>query len=320
MLKLPSRYAIAMSRTPSLRLRAVVGRLIAVAALLAACTPGPTPTAPVAASPSQAGGVLPTIISSELVVGPNRVLFSFLDSSGSRPVGAPERQASVTFEGPGGEAVTTPEATFIWAIEGTSGLYVTEADFPTAGDWTATFTTSAPDSPEQTVPFGFQVKDDASVVRPGEPAPSVETPTLADVDGDVARVSSDTEPVEAFYETSVADALAADEPFVLVFATPAFCQSQVCGPTLEKVKEVAADQPDVTFINVEPYQTEFADGQLRPVLSADNLLQTVPASDAYGLITEPYVFVVGSDGIVAASFELIFTPEEMNAAIAGLGA
>jgi len=48
------------------------------------------------------------------------------------------------------------------------------------------------------------------------------------------------------------------------------------------------------------------------------VLQTVPAADAYGLVTEPYVFVVDGDGIVSASFELLFTPEEIDAALAEL--
>ena len=104
-------------------------------------------------------------------------------------------------------------------------------------------------------------------------------------------------------------------PGRFVFATPAFCQTQTCGPTLEKIKEVAADHPDTTFINVEPYETTFADGQLQPVLDENNLLKPVEASDAYGLVTEPYVFVVDGEGKVADSFELIFTAEEIAAAI-----
>jgi hypothetical protein len=64
---------------------------------------------------------------------------------------------------------------------------------------------------------------------------------------------------------------------------------------------------------------KFEDGQLQPDLSAANTLQTVPAADAFGLLTEPFIFVVDADGKVAASFELIFTSEEMDAAIEGLG-
>ena len=50
--------------------------------------------------------------------------------------------------------------------------------------------------------------------------------------------------------------LAAHEPFVLVFATPKFCKTAQCGPTLDRIKPFAARYPTVTFINVEPYKLE----------------------------------------------------------------
>ena len=314
----------------SSRIRPAVAAVIVTATLvLAACGPGtgqsPTPSGSSASPAGSAGGpsaspavgVFPLIISGEVAVGPNRVLFSFVDGAGS-PIGSPDRKVAVHFTGPGGESVDAPDGTFIWAVEDVAGIYVTKADFPVAGAWTAEFTTEAPGSPSQTVPYSFDVRAEAHVVRPGEEAPSVDTPTLADVGGDASKISTDAEPVDAFYETSVADALAAHEPFVLVFATPKFCQTATCGPTLEKVKTVAAAHPAITFINVEPYQLKLDNGQLQPVVTAQNQLQTVPATDAYGLLTEPFIFVVGGDGIVKASFELIFTPDEMNQALAGL--
>lgn len=296
------------------------GALAAVLLLVAACgSTGPTPTPAASAQPgTAAAGVIPVIISRELTVGANRVVFSFYDSTATKPAGSPDRTATVQFRGPGGEAAESDAAAFIWAIEGTSGVYVTHADFPVAGAWTAVFTTAAPGSPDETIPFSFDVLADAHVVVPGEKAPSVDTPTLADVGGDATKISTDQKPVSAFYQTSVADAIAAHEPFVLVFATPKFCQTAVCGPTLEKVKTVAAAHPRITFINVEPYQLSFVDGQLQPDLSATGQLQSVPATDAYGLLSEPFVFVVGGDGIVKASFELIFTSDEIDAALAGL--
>ena len=295
--------------------------LVAAVLLLVAACGSVVPTS--STGPSQgnsqaATGVLPSWISREVVKGPNRILFSFLDASGTKPIAAPDRTAKVEFKGPSGEAVSAPDALFVWAIEGVSGLYVTHADFPVAGAWTATFTTSAPGAPTETIPFSFDVLEDAHVVEPGEKAPSVDTPTLADVSGDVSKISSDETPVPAFYEVSIADALAAHKPFVLVFATPKFCVSKTCGPTLDKIKTVASAHPDVTFINVEPYQLSVVDGQLQPVLSDANELQTVPAADLYGLLTEPFVFVVGGDGIVKASFELVFAPSEIDEALAGL--
>ena len=222
------------------------------------------------------------------------------------------------FTGPAGQTIPDSTGTFIWAIENVSGIYVSTVDFPAAGDWVAHFTTAAAGRPAEPVDFQFQVLDKKHVIVPGDKAPSVDTPTLASVGGDVSKISSDPKPDKAFYETSVAAALTAHKPFVLVFATPKFCQTQTCGPTLDKVKPIAAAHPDVTFINVEPYKLEDDQGQLQPVLDANGQLQTVPATDAYGLLSEPYVFVVGGDGIVKASFELIFTPDEIEQALADL--
>jgi len=293
--------------------------LTAVALVVAACTSSTAASPPPGATASAVGStrldVLPTIVSSELGVGPNRIIVSVLDPTGTKPAGSPDRKVSVAFRGPGGETIATQPSTFIWAIQDTVGVYVLHATFPTAGAWTADFTTSAPGSPEATIPFGFDVKARTDVLAPGDPAPSVATPTIASVGGDVTKVSTDTNPVARFYETSEADALAAKKPFVLIFATPKFCRSSVCGPTLEKLKPVAAAHPEMTFINVEPYLLKDDQGQLQPVLDANNNLQAVPATLAFKLSSEPFLFVVGGDGKISSSFELVFSPEEIDAAI-----
>ena len=293
--------------------------LTAVVLVLAACTSNTNANPPPGATASPVGSarldVLPTIVSTELGVGPNRILVSVLDPTGTKPAGSPDRKVSVAFRGPSGETIATQPSTFIWAIQGAVGVYVLHATFPTAGAWTADFTTSAPGSPEATIPFGFDVKARTDVLAPGDPAPSVVTPTIASVGGDVTKVSTDTNPVARFYETSEADALAAKKPFVLIFATPKFCRSSVCGPTLEKLKPVAAAHPEMTFINVEPYLLKDDQGQLQPVLDAGGNLQAVPATVAYKLSSEPFVFVVGGDGKISSSFELVFSPEEIDAAI-----
>ncbi|MFL5726824.1 MAG: hypothetical protein ACJ765_15170 [Chloroflexota bacterium] len=303
---------------PRFRSSAVVAAVFVLLASLTACSASGSATTTVSAAPSRSGGtgdIYPVMIASELIVGENRILFSFQDAGGA-PIAKPDRTVEISFTGPKGEEVRADKAQFIWSIENEVGVFVTHATFPSAGNWMASFTTAAPGSPTQTIPFSFEVKTKASAIQKGQQAPSVDTPTLADVGGDVSKISTDTSPDKAFYETSVADALAADKPFVLVFATPKFCQTKTCGPTLDKVKSVAAKHPDITFINVEPYVLEDVDGQLQPKLDASGNLQAAPATVAYGLITEPFVFVVDGDGVVKASFELIFTPAEIDAALA----
>ncbi len=284
-------------------------------------TPEPAAAAVSEWSGSQAPSVFPQIIDpgGYLACGENRLLFSFLDAA-NVPVAAPERKVSLALydlgAAPGTPAVTT-DATFIWAIEDEVGIYVADVDLPTSGLWGAEFTTQVDDAAPEFIRLTFPVRPERAVVSVGDPAPASDNPTLADVDGDVSRISTDDEPVEAFYEVSVADALAAHEPFVLVFATPKFCASAQCGPTLDRLKPIAAANPDLTFINVEPYLLEEVEGQLQPVLT-DRQLTAAPATEAWKLPTEPWIFVVDGDGIVRASFALIAGDEEIEAAIAAL--
>jgi hypothetical protein len=302
------------------RLR-VAALLTALAVLIVACgsTVSSAPVQPSASAATASGSgalaILPIPITSAFRVGDNRIVFTLTDSSGQKQVAGPDRTLAIGYHGPKGETIAAAPQTFTWAIEGVNGVYVGHATFPSAGQWTADFTTSAAGSPAQTTTFGFDVRERLEVVSPGDAAPSVKTPTLADVGGDLARISSDTKPEKRFYETSEADALAANKPFVLIFATPKFCQTATCGPTLDKLKPVAAAHPDVTFINVEPYQLKDDAGQLQPVLDAKGGLVPVEATSAFKLSTEPYVFVVGADGKVSASFELVFSAEEIEAAI-----
>jgi hypothetical protein len=269
------------------------------------------------ASSAVAGGprVLPRIVSSELGVGENRVVAGLTDGSGTRPAGGPDTTVEIAFEGPNGEELRNVEAEFTWAIEDQVGVYTAPAEFPTAGAWKAHFDVTHPDALVEQVTFDFDVKDDTSVVRPGEPAPAADTPTADDVGGDLAQISTDDDPDPAFYERSVADALDAGEPFVLAFATPKFCATQACGPTLDRLKPVAEEYPDVAFINVEPYQLELVEGQLQPVLDANGQLQPVEAVQEYGLLTEPYVFLVDGEGTITASFEAVVGEPELRTAL-----
>jgi hypothetical protein len=295
--------------------RLTLAALAAIAILVAACgaTTGPSSTG---AAPSGAGGpvILPIPINNAFAVGDNRVMFTLTDSSGQKQVAGPDRSLSIGYHGPNGETIAAAPQTFIWAIEGVNGVYVGHTTFPSAGQWKADFTTGGPGAPTQTTTFSFDVRDKLEVVSPGDAAPSIRTPTLADVGGDVTKISTDPTPVKRFYETSEAAALAAKKPFVLIFATPKFCKSAVCGPTLDKLKPVAAAHPEMTFINVEPYQLKLVDGQLQPVLNGIDLVPA-EATTAFKLVSEPYVFVVGADGMVSSSFELVFSPEEIEAAI-----
>jgi hypothetical protein len=267
---------------------------------------------------SQRPSIFPSVINpaGTVACGPNRLMFSFLDAQ-NVPVAAPDRTVDVKLFDLGADpakAVAQGAATFIWAIEPRVGVYVIDVDLPTAGSYGIEFTTAAGGGAPEVIRTLEDVQPTSSVVAVGDKAPASVTPTLADVGGDVSKISSDPKPVAAFYDTSIAQAIAARKAFVVAFATPKFCVSQQCGPTLDRLKPIAARHPGVTVINVEPYELEFKDGQLQPVLT-DNNLTPAASTTEWRLPTEPWVFVVNRDGVVTESLMMIFSDEELEGAL-----
>ncbi len=323
------------------RLLVLTATTLAVALAAAACSPvtspsppGPSssgaaacPTAPSVpedlagwGTPTTAPEVIPLIIAGEgeLVCGANRVLFTIFDKDGQAPIGAPDRTAKVAFYDLGRDStkpIATLDGTFIWAIEDVRGIYVVNTTFPDAGRYGAEFTTAAAGGAPVTVRLTFDVQPSSAVIKVGDKAPASKTPTLADVGGDATHISTDKSPDPAFYQTSVDQAIAEHKPFALIFATPKFCTSAQCGPTLDRVKPFVARYPTVTFINVEPYKLKLVDGTLQADVDANNYPQTTAVTDEWHLKTEPVVFVVDRTGTVTASFELIFSDAELTTAL-----
>ena len=326
--------------TPRRRLAAVVAL---AAALVAGCGPTGAPTVPLPSGTNVAGAcpatpapdqatipewgpagqnptVIPQIVSSSgaIACGKTRIVFAFL-SRNNLPIGAPDRTASVAFYDLGKDPrapVASGNGTFIWAIENQRGVYVVNVDLPTSGLYGAEFKTAAPGAPSETIRIQFDVQPTSLALAIGDKAPASVTPTLAQVGGDVTKISTDSQPDKAFYETSVADAVKAGKPFLLIFATPKFCVSQQCGPTLDRIKPLAAAHPGFTVINVEPYQLKDVDGQLQPITAGDPpQLVTTKAADEWRLLSEPWIFVVDRHGVVTGSFEAVASDQELDAAI-----
>ncbi len=285
---------------------------------------GTAPDSPAAASwggaASPAPTLTPVLVSNAITCGKARILFLYLDSQ-NRVASAPDRKATVAFYNLGrdpNKAVVTAEGEFVWTIKDERGMYVVNVDLPEAGTWGADFAWTATNAEGveqgESVRMTFSVLDTPTAVAVGQKAPASKTPTVADVGGDVSKISTDPKPDPAFYQTSVAEALAAHKPFMLVFATPKFCQTAQCGPTLDLFKPVAAANPDVTFINVEPYKLQDVDGQLQPVLDPNrqNSLIATDVTNEWGLLSEPWIFAVDRDGIVRGSYELTITDAELK--------
>ena len=250
----------------------------------------------------------PVFASSDVSVGSNRFLVGLLNDDDA-PIGDPSIDMKIEFvdltECPEKPAETS-EMDFIWSIKPTVGLYRTDVTFDSAGTWGANVTITG-DGLEENVKASFDVAESPATPAVGDEPPASDTPTADDVK-DLSEISTDAKPDSRFYETSIAEAIKRGEPFVVVFATPKFCQTQTCGPTLEIVKSVAADYPKETFIHVEPYELPADPSALKPV----------PTVQEWGLPSEPWVFVVDSKGKVAAKYEGALAPEELKQALQDL--
>jgi hypothetical protein len=151
----------------------------------------------------------------------------------------------------------------------------------------------------------FVVKRRSVTPAVGARAFASRTPTLADVHGDAARLTTRVPPDLPLLRYSVAGSLAAHKPFVLVFATPKFCTSRTCGPAVDVALAVARRfrRSDIRFIHVEIYMdNDPAKGQNRFVRQ-------------WRLPSEPWVFLVGRDGRVKAKFEGPVSVGELAAAV-----
>ena len=247
----------------------------------------------------------PVFVNSEIVRGENRFLIGLLNDEDA-PIAAPGIDMHVAFydlaESAERPAFET-DAEFVEA--GPRGLYVTYPEFDATGKWGAEVTVSGPDL-DATVRASFDVAAKASTPAIGEPAPKSKTPTRDDAK--LSEISTDEKPDPSFYETSIDDAIAAGEPFVVTFATPKFCTSAVCAPTLDIVKKASPDWPQVEFIHVEVYEN----------LDEPSNLKAVPAVREWQLPSEPWVFVVDGDGKVAAKFEGTLSPAELDEALGSL--
>ncbi len=139
----------------------------------------------------------------------------------------------------------------------------------------------------------------------GAKAPVSHTPTLATTHGALGPLTTSANPDRRLYTTSVAQALDAQVPFVVVFATPKFCTSRTCGPVVDVVSHVRKQlsRTPVRFIHVEVYEHN------DPARPYNRWMRE------WRLQSEPWVFLVGRSGRIAAKFEGPVSVRELRAAV-----
>jgi hypothetical protein len=219
------------------------------------------------------------------------------------------KDAKSPAEGPLPAAVSSLETKPAYRAQGSEGageaqtVYVVpKVEFDRKGPWLAVAMLKGPDGLEASLVPSPVVKGDSGVVRVGQKAPRIHTPTAADVGGDLAKIDTRVPP-DQMHEVDFADVVGS-KPVVLVFATPALCQSRVCGPVVDEVQQVADKYGgEADFIHMEVYEDNDAAKPVRPQLRA------------FGLQTEPWTFLVDRDGIVRDRLEGAYGVAELEAAL-----
>lgn len=172
---------------------------------------------------------------------------------------------------------------------GSSGFYQAEVPIPKAGVVDLAVRAK---SGEANL-FGFAVLSAASAPTTpaiGSTAPKVQTATEANPLGTPVLC---TRAVSCGMHSVPLDrALESGKPTYLLFASPRLCPSFVCGPVIEELIAFrsASEEAAANFVHVEPYRNE----------RADSLIE---AASAWGLQSEPWLFVISGDGRVKDKFE-----------------
>lgn len=180
-------------------------------------------------------------------------------------------------------------------------------EFPEAGDYQVTTTIDG----EELAPRVFRVSepDAVQVPQPGQALIPLETPTTADARGVDPICTRD--PECDLHEATLTDVLAEGKPVALIIATPAFCQTAICGPVLDVLLSQESAFPDVRMVHAEVYKNPEA---------VDNIAEAdlAPIIDAYHLGYEPVLFLANADGTIAQRLDTIFDEAEVAAGLAAL--
>ncbi|HEU0244366.1 MAG TPA: SCO family protein [Candidatus Limnocylindrales bacterium] len=287
---------------------------------LAPATPPPSaPPSPVAPTPSIApsagssgtpatGDLRVLLVSTSVWAGPQTPVIVTLSEPDGTPLdGAVPVSARVVGAN---ETATAPDvrATTILPTGASRASYVATVQIPAAGWWRLDLLT--PDGRKGSV--AVEALDPGSTTPIGAPAPDVDTPTLADVGGDLLSLTTQEAPDPRFYQESTADARAAGRPYVLVIDSSRFRVSPACGRALTMTRYLIDRWGDnVAFIHLEPFVYKVVTAA--PVLSGD--ISNPPLNQwtaAWGLgdsvwpaTDMPWIFVVDGSGIVRAKYRSI---------------
>lgn len=234
--------------------------------------------------------------------GENRLAFGVIDPKSGFVYGktavyvadSPKSPAQGPFAAPADLLVTDPayrSQTAAGEKDIFAAIYETRVPFKTPGKKSVLVVTKVG---QQLVGAPTQItvtptrRDD--VPRPGERAPATSTDTVTSANGDVKAIDTRLPP-DDMHDVDLADVIA-KKPVAVLFATPALCESRVCGPVVDIALQLKATYGErMQFLHQEVFVDNDPAKGLRAPLRKFNLQ------------TEPWLFVLDKSGRVTARLE-----------------
>ena len=183
-----------------------------------------------------------------------------------------------------------------------TAVYTTDVDFPAKGEWRVAALLNVDGQTRATLLPSVVVGQFGQVPQAGDRPPRIHTPTVDEVGGDLASIDTRIPP-DTQHEVDFADVLG-KQPVVLLFATPQFCQSRVCGPVVDEAEQLKEKYGDeVAFIHMEIWKDNDPSKGARPQVQA------------FHLPSEPWLYVIDKNGIISTAIEGAFGLDELDRAI-----
>ncbi len=275
--------------------------IILATLVLVSCSSANQPAPPLEAGASALQVIM---VSADFAVGEPRISFAIFDGEAAAADVTGVRISAVEL----GEDLSATDQLPAWSGEATGyadyevPYWVFYPQIENPGYWGMIAEITRADGSTTRSDFVVEVQPASQSPAVGAVAPASANRTLA-TEPDISLLSSANDPDPAFYQFTVADAIATGRPTVVGFLTPAFCQTKWCAPVLDSL-EVARDETAdaVNFIHIEVYD------------DFQKLTLTKEMAE-WGLQTEPWVFVLDGDGQVVARFSGPLSPEELLAAL-----
>jgi len=265
----------------------------------------------------------PLITTSELIVGENR--FAFGVAKANKLLENADVQLRIyAIDGPEPHLVAETNALYhpVGTVEGhervhrhadgtrhvhradsdVRGLYVTRLTFTRPGPWGIELRARDESGSLARARITVTVADAPQTPALGSPAPRSRNLVASDV-RDLREIDTSQKPDPRLHQVRIADVIAQRKPQLIVFATPQFCTSRMCGPVVDIVRQLLPGyNKRVAFTHQEIWQ-DFASKKVFPTV------------EEWRLVSEPWIFIVDSEGIIRAKFEGLVTGRELEAAL-----